>query len=320
MDHHLTAVTKMSDNENQLKTCSVRIEKMPVEDADTDSSSFDDDIPFKPNISNCDLRPHACKSVDELLSDSINLVKTMHHARRQENLRTHVLDSDQPAASNDDFAMDTINLYLPREEESFFPERTFIKIYCEKSFLVFYNAGDVSPIKCGYNPQSPELTAFEKLLVSLQPVEFEYMLSFSLSFYPTNHVMDCKSFISYLLRMISVIEDKDSIDACNYAIQTLLTEHPSVHDVSFSTSELFMLLFNYGVDINKCYLLEVMPELREELTSKESSYCYSNKIPGHWWYNLKATLTVLFNLICFCSFSHDELFNILLFLLWLSME
>lgn len=165
------------------------------------------------------------------LADNIN-IDTVQDNNMEEKLRTLVIIED-PQLDDESSTPPFL-----KEEKDF-------HIFAVKDSLQFFSKLDVTPSLCGYKNRI-EFTAFEKKILSTKNVELEHVISSFLFSANVYCISDCKSFVTYLLKNLSVHEDVATINACYFVLDMLLTKHVEAKNLAFSTADIFMLLFNYG--------------------------------------------------------------------------
>lgn len=128
-------------------------------------------------------------------------------------------------------------------------EENDVKIFCIQKNLLFFNSRDVTPAQCGYEDRCHDsfpVSIFEQQMLSFKWAQFQHVISSFLHSVNECCISDCKSLVTFLLRTISIHNDISCISACYRVLVSLLDNHPDSSCLTFSSAEIFMLLFNYG--------------------------------------------------------------------------
>lgn len=125
------------------------------------------------------------------------------------------------------------------------PQQKVLNIFCVNDKFQFFNLHDVTPSNCGY-ANCIEVTSFERKLLDSKRVELQHVISSILFSSNVDCISDCKSFITFLLRNLSVYDDVATVQSCFNVLKFLLKKHSGAKNLTFSSAEIFMLLFNHG--------------------------------------------------------------------------
>lgn len=124
-----------------------------------------------------------------------------------------------------------------------------VKIFCVVKSLQFFNARDVTPAQCGYENRCHDsfpVHIFEQTMLSFKWAQFQHVISSFLYSAKEGCISDCKSFVTFLLKTISIHSDTSCVSACYRVLVSLMDNHPDSFCLTFTSAEIFMLLFNYG--------------------------------------------------------------------------
>ncbi|GIY35695.1 uncharacterized protein CEXT_521061 [Caerostris extrusa] len=253
---------------------------------------------------------------DELYEDNLEL----HNERKKEQKRKVRDESTAAEATTVSIPfMMTFEKELPKikelfydEEEEFTAENLCVYLLGEFDYLQFFAPNDLTFQKFRFDSllekKLKEFLDIGKIIIDMKGLEY---FSFEIN--------QLKLILLYIFKTMSVHPNLNYVRNCQTRLsEILLIKQSDFKKVSISSMDVFMVLFNYGVNVKK-EIFNIIPNSKE-VQQKYSDREQENKMPKNWIFNLKAALKSLCNILDICTVENKDLCEIFVYLLWMSID
>ncbi|GFT71576.1 uncharacterized protein NPIL_492571 [Nephila pilipes] len=280
------------------------------------SDDSDDDLPTLQEFLQSTSTYSKAKTFNDLFEENLTLSKDQEHDQKfQEEIRAKI----ETFESNSSLPYKETPIYedflSEEDDETHVSEEPVVHFFGELNKLQFFTINDVTLLKCGFDLES-NLSKQEKFLSLLNENELYKVIKHGLCDFSFCKINQLDPFIKYVLRSMSLHNDETYIKACQKLMQRLFLKSCKPESNALSNVDVFMILFNYGVGTKNREIFNV-PGVKEITTNLDE---ISFKLPKNWIFNLKNVLSVLKDLINWYTFKNNDLYCIIIYLLWMSMD
>ncbi|GFV75377.1 uncharacterized protein TNCV_1482231 [Trichonephila clavipes] len=274
----------------------------------------DDDLPNLLGFVKSTPTSYKAKTLNDLFEENVTLRKDQEHDQKiQEEIKAKIetLESNH-SLPDQEIPLDE-NALSEEENETDISEEPVVHFFGELDKLQFFTLDDVTLLNCGFELK-PNLSKQEQFLL-LNENQFHKVIKYGLCDFSFSKISQLDPLVKYVLKTMSLHNDESYINACQKFMQRLFLKSYKPESIALSNKDIFMILFNYGVDAkNRVFNI---PEVQEISTNSDE---ISFKLPKNWIFNLKIVLIILKDLINWYTFENNDMCNIIIYLLWMSLD
>ncbi|GFR04050.1 uncharacterized protein TNCT_381101 [Trichonephila clavata] len=278
------------------------------------SDDTDDDLPTLQDFVKSTSSSYKAKTLNDLFEENLTLNKDQEHDKKlQDEIKAKIetLESNHSLPDQEiPFDEDSLSA---EEIETDIAEEPIVHFFGELDKLQFFTLNDLTLLNCGFELK-PNLSKQEKFLL-LNENQLHKMIKYGLCDFSFSTINQLDPLVKYVLKSMSLHNDESYINACQKFMQRLFLKSYKPESIALSNKDIFTILFNYGVDArNRVFN---MPEVQGISTNSDE---ISFKLPKNWIFNLKIVLIILKDLINWYTFENNDMCNIIIYLLWMSLD